>query len=304
MRQTTHLYVATVAAALVMSCALPYATRANLDPNGFYEARAPRISSEMAAEAPVEFVTFPRAMISSKPDRQSIDLSMFTPQGFVELSKNLKKEIVWPSVSAPVAAKPAPAAKARVNLSALHILPQQTDASQRIAFTKPVLAPVAFVRFCARYPDDCKTSAIDLAHAPVELTKERWTELTKVNRDVNHTIRPQANPDGAMGEQWLVAPRHGDCNDYAVTKRHDLLARGWPAHALLLTEVVIASGEHHLVVIVRTSEDDFVLDNLSADVRPVSQIDYEWVRAQRAENPKFWATINVARADRVAMNVR
>ncbi len=137
---------------------------------------------------------------------------------------------------------------------------------------------------------------------PVELTKARMAELVKVNRDVNRAIRPQANTNGVLAEEWLVSPREGDCNDYAVTKRHELLARGWPSRSLLLAEVVVASGEHHLVLVVRTREDDLVLDNLNWNVRPVSQIGYQWVRAQQASNPKFWSTISVARATRVAMN--
>jgi len=303
MRQIAHVHVATLAAAIAMSCALPYATRANLDPSGGEEAR-PRIASEMPGAAPVEFVGIVSGRFNS--DRQSIDLSIFTPHGFLDLSKNLKKDIAWPSVNLPViASKPAaPAKNMQASLGDVLTSPYQGNSGERIAFSKPVLAPVAFVQFCMRYPDDCKESPSGLDHAPVQLTKERWAELTKINRDVNHAIRPQANPDGAMGERWLIAPRYGDCNDYAVTKRHELLARGWPAHSLLLTEVAVAVGEHHLVVVVRTNEDDFVLDNLSTNVRPVSQITYQWVRAQRADNPKFWATINVSRADHVAMNSR
>lgn len=171
-----------------------------------------------------------------------------------------------------------------------------------IAFNKPVLAPVAFVRFCMRYQGDCKVSPMGSDQIPVVLTKARLAELSKINHDVNSSIRPQTNLAGVLGEQWLVGPHQGDCNDYAVTKRHKLLARGWPSHSLLLTEVVVASGEHHLVLVVRTSEDDFVLDNLSAHVRPVSQIAYKWVRAQQIENPKFWTKINVVRANRVALN--
>jgi predicted transglutaminase-like cysteine proteinase len=45
-------------------------------------------------------------------------------------------------------------------------------------------------------------------------------------------------------------PSSGDCNDYAVTRRHDLIARGWPARSLLLAEVITSWGEHHLVVVV------------------------------------------------------
>jgi predicted transglutaminase-like cysteine proteinase len=125
-----------------------------------------------------------------------------------------------------------------------------------------------------------------------------------VNREVNRAIRPQKNVNGVMAEEWLVSPRAGDCNDYAVTKRHKLLARGWPSRSLLLAEVVIPSGEHHLILVVRSREYDFVLDNLNSKVRPVSQVRYEWVRAQQTKNRRFWCTISVARAARVAMNAR
>jgi predicted transglutaminase-like cysteine proteinase len=171
-----------------------------------------------------------------------------------------------------------------------------------IVFNKPVLAPVAFVRFCVRYQEDCKVSPRGSDRAPIPLTKARLVELAKVNQHVNRAIKPETNLGGVMGEVWLVAPHQGDCTDYAVTKRHELLARGWSSHSLLLTEVVVASGEHHLVLVVRTSEGDFVLDNLNAHVRPISQIAYGWVRAQQIENPKFWAKIHVVRANRVALN--
>ena len=82
------------------------------------------------------------------------------------------------------------------------------------------------------------------------------------------SVKPERNLAGVVGEEWLISPKAGDCNDYAVTKRHELLARGWPSRALLLAEVIVPSGEHHLVVVVRTNEGDFVLDNLNASVRP------------------------------------
>jgi predicted transglutaminase-like cysteine proteinase len=169
-------------------------------------------------------------------------------------------------------------------------------------FSTPVLAPAAFVRFCIRYPNDCKVRQTEFDQRPVPLTTARLIELSEINRDVNQSIKPQAKRKSVLAEDWVVAPYEGDCTDYAVTKRHELLARGWPSHSLLLAEVVVASGEHHLVLVVRTSEADLVLDNLNGDVRPVSQIEYRWVRAQQAENPKFWSTINVRRADRVAAN--
>ncbi|WWE91844.1 transglutaminase-like cysteine peptidase [Bradyrhizobium symbiodeficiens] len=85
----------------------------------------------------------------------------------------------------------------------------------------------------------------------------------------------------------------GDCNDYAVTKRHALLERGWPARALLLAEVVTGSGEHHLILVVRTRSGDVVVDNLNANVRPWSKTNYQWVRMQSPQNPQFWSKVAV-----------
>lgn len=164
----------------------------------------------------------------------------------------------------------------------------------------PVLAPVAFVHFCIRYPEDCRVRKSNL-EIPVRLTQARFDELSKINRDVNNAIRPRANFESALAEKWLVAPREGDCNDYAVTKRHELLARGWPSNSLLLAEVVLSSGEHHLVLTVRTNEGDLVLDNLDDSVRHASLLRYKWVRAQQTKNPRFWSKISPGLVDRVAM---
>lgn len=311
MRQTIHK-VATVTAALLMSCALPYATRANLDNvygSNFADGRA---NSDMPAAASIEFLAFPRELNAVQA---SIDLSVTTSLKAFVLTRGTT-EPQWPSVIAPKvlapesAKNPKSAHQINPNASppapAAHLsLPHQLEANvDRISFDAPVLAPMSFFQFCMRYPEDCKVRGVQAGEEPVTLTKERKAELAKVNRDVNRAITPHENDNSVMEEEWLVAPRAGDCHDYAVTKRHELLARGWPSSSLLLAEVVVASGEHHLVLVVRTREEDVVLDNLNWNLRPVEHIPYQWVRAQQTGNPKFWSKISVARAARVAMNMR
>jgi predicted transglutaminase-like cysteine proteinase len=70
-----------------------------------------------------------------------------------------------------------------------------------------------------------------------------------------------------------------------------LLARGWPARVLLLSEVKLASGEHHLVLVVRASNGDFVLDNLTSRLQVWNQTPYQWLRMQSVANPNFWTTV-------------
>jgi len=162
---------------------------------------------------------------------------------------------------------------------------------QRLRFEGPTLAPMAHTIFCMNYPGECAPRKIVFRGGGIKMTPERWQEVASINTDVNRAIRPQANLGGLATEKWVVAPSAGDCHDYAVTKRHELLAKGWPAHALLLAEVVTSWGEHHLVLVVRTQQGDFVADNLAADVRPLSHTSYAWVRVQTPSNPMLWAAV-------------
>ncbi len=125
----------------------------------------------------------------------------------------------------------------------------------------------------------------------MKLNRERWAELVRVNAEVNRSIVPEPNTKGLAAEKWLISPPSGECHDYAVTKRHELLARGWPERDLLLAEVLTSWGEHHLVLVVRTSDGDFVADNLNANIRSWNKTQYQWLRVQSAANPKFWATV-------------
>lgn len=163
----------------------------------------------------------------------------------------------------------------------------------RIGFDNPVLPPIGHSRFCLRYPDDCKAHGIDFRRRNIALTPERWDELNSVNHQVNRDIVPEVTPGNGLTEEWLISPPAGDCKDYAITKRHKLLERGWPPRVLLLSEVVVPSGEHHLILVVRTKEADLVLDNLNANVRPVVNMyrQYRWIRIETPQNPMFWARV-------------
>ena len=164
-------------------------------------------------------------------------------------------------------------------------------ALQHISFRTPTLAPMAFTQFCLRYADQCKPRRMIFRGGAVRLTAARLEELKEVNQVVNAGIAPEPNYQGLAGEKWLIAPARGDCNDYAVTKRSELLDRGWPVRSLLLSEVVTSSGEHHLILVVRTRSGDLVLDNLTRTIRPWSTAPYRWVRIQTPKNPHYWATI-------------
>jgi predicted transglutaminase-like cysteine proteinase len=175
-------------------------------------------------------------------------------------------------------------------LASAHDAPQQ--GIQFIRFDAPTLAPMAFTQFCLNYPGDCAPQRLSFGEDPIELNRMLWLELGTINRTVNSSIRPVRNEAGLAGEKWVLGPPGGDCNDYAVTKRHQLIARGWPARDVLLSEVVTVWGEHHLVTVVRSSAGDLVLDNLTDEIKPWSRTTYRWVRMQTPRNPNYWASVS------------
>lgn len=177
---------------------------------------------------------------------------------------------------------------ARAALLAMPRVPQADIA--HIELGRPALPPLTYTMFCLRYETECRPQR-SFRGGPMRLTEKRWADLREINRTVNLAIEPARNKFGLVGEMWTINPSRGDCNDYAVSKRHELLRRGWPARVLLLSEVVLSSGEHHLVLLVRTRSGDLVLDNLTPQIQPWSRTPYRWVRVQSPGRDRLWAIV-------------
>jgi predicted transglutaminase-like cysteine proteinase len=151
--------------------------------------------------------------------------------------------------------------------------------------------PYGFVSFCERFAADCvATSAID---SRLEGTPERLSELDVVNRQVNHEIEPATDKEiYGVAEYWTLPTTRGDCEDYALLKRHRLIARGWPSSSLLMTVVRDEKNEGHAVLTARTTQGDFILDNKIDVVRMWNQTPYHYVMRQSYLNPKVWVSLD------------
>ena len=164
-----------------------------------------------------------------------------------------------------------------------------------IVEASPTLAPFQHVRFCLRYPSDCKSNATE--NERIDLDAQTTELLKRVNHSVNMSIIPTPKSYGPnLGDGWTIAPDMGDCNDYAVTKRHELLENGLPSKALRLSVVKTASGIGHLVLVVVTTKGDIVMDNLTEVIRPWQSTDYHWLKIQSATDSKFWYEIKAPAA--------
>jgi predicted transglutaminase-like cysteine proteinase len=157
-----------------------------------------------------------------------------------------------------------------------------------------VLAPFGWSIFADNHPSEAKADG----RPSLEWTAQQYAELARVNARVNRGIRP--DPGKQEITAWSIWPPAGNCTDYAVTKRSELLARGWPASNLLLAEVVIPTGEHHLVLLVHGNSGNLVLDNLTPAILPQRYRSFAVVRMQSASDPNLWldgSPETAARAD-------
>jgi predicted transglutaminase-like cysteine proteinase len=144
-------------------------------------------------------------------------------------------------------------------------------------------APFAHVLFCTKSPRECMRSKDTPAAIPLDQTRK--DELEAVNNQVNRQIRPRN--DGGF-DTWTLNPKTGDCEDFAITKRHLLIEKGWPTSVLRLAMGYTSGGEGHLVLIVRATSGDFVLNNLTNEILPYQNAGLSWQMIQSSRDPKIW----------------
>jgi predicted transglutaminase-like cysteine proteinase len=175
------------------------------------------------------------------------------------------------------------------------------DAAIPAAFVAPIqvhfmptgeagMQPAGYVSFCIRFPDQCLTSSAD----SIVLNDITWKALNQVNASVNDAIWPEEDQKHyGRAEYWTIpTDGRGDCEDYALTKRKELAAAGYPISALRIAVVVTREGERHAVLTISTDKGDLVLDNLNDDVKAWNATGYRWIERQDPHHAMQWVSIN------------
>ncbi|MEQ1616433.1 MAG: transglutaminase-like cysteine peptidase [Hyphomicrobiaceae bacterium] len=151
--------------------------------------------------------------------------------------------------------------------------------------------PYGFVQFCDRSSDEC--AAGTMADVRFHASPERLAELDEINRVVNAAIEPTTDAElYGVEEYWTLPNARGDCEDYALLKRHILIKRGWPVGSLLMTVVRDEKGDGHAILTARTAQGDFILDNKVAAVKPWHSTGYEYIMRQSYINPRVWMSLD------------
>jgi predicted transglutaminase-like cysteine proteinase len=162
------------------------------------------------------------------------------------------------------------------------------DAGSQAAFL-PVAgaasAPLGAAGICRDYDWACAGAT----HA-APVGPEVLRVATVINRAANTRIRPVSDMDQyATAERWsLPTKRGGDCEDYALFKKLELIKAGVSPDRLLMAAVLDRQSNVHAVLVLRTAMGDYVLDNLTNRILLWNQTGYVFLRMQDPAQPARW----------------
>jgi predicted transglutaminase-like cysteine proteinase len=151
--------------------------------------------------------------------------------------------------------------------------------------------PIGHYEFCRVNPVECNIRLRD--NGPEQFTDALWKLVVAVNVEVNAAVRPMNDIDVyGKDEVWTYPDTGvGDCEDYVLEKRRELMRHGLSLSNLLMTVVRKPDDEGHAVLTLRTDRGDFVLDNLTDAVRQWDQTGYRFLKRQASNHTGRWVTI-------------
>jgi len=172
--------------------------------------------------------------------------------------------------------------------------------SSSSAFTAPASAlsmktggvtsqPIGHYEFCQTHKSECRPGA---RTAPAKVTAFGWSVVRQVNARINHDVTPMTDKEiYGKDEVWAYPDGAGDCEDFVLLKRRTLMEKGFAAGDLLITVVRKPDGEGHAVLTLRTTEGDYVLDNLNNDVKLWTETPYRYLKRQASFHAGRWVSI-------------
>ncbi|WP_254435844.1 transglutaminase-like cysteine peptidase [Ruegeria arenilitoris] len=159
------------------------------------------------------------------------------------------------------------------------------------SFIKIVAAsppPSGARQLCRQYSWACSGKA-----AASMSSRQEMQIIERVNRQVNATTRSVTDlSQYRTAERWaLPTSRGGDCEDFALLKKRDLIRAGVDPSKLLIATVLDTQRNAHAVLVYRSAAGDLVLDNLTNQIKPWSATHYLFLRMQNPRKPSGWVGV-------------
>lgn len=165
--------------------------------------------------------------------------------------------------------------------------------------------PKAYFRMCKREPGLCANDQHRSDQPQVAMTKPLWQTVISVNESLNDQIRERDDLSlFGQSDFWTLGRRYGDCEDYIIAKKQALIAHGIAPENLLYAVIRNRWDRgYHAVLILRTTDGDYVLDNLRDRILPWEDSDYDFIMRQAAGEPMAWVSVGRRGVQPVAVSM-
>lgn len=152
-------------------------------------------------------------------------------------------------------------------------------------------APGAWSYFCYQYRSECERPL--MTPATILMNHDVMKQIRAINVQVNRTIESMTDAlHWGSYEQWNFGEDgYGDCDDYVLRKKRELIAAGYPRSALLFTTVTDGNGDGHAILTIVTDKGDFILDNANDEVKPWYYSGYWLWYRQSQTDPNGWYSL-------------
>ncbi len=151
-----------------------------------------------------------------------------------------------------------------------------------------VAAPRGAARLCVTYSWACTHSGRN-----TQITRSQLNEAARINQRVNRSVREISDLHQYGREDvWsLPSASGGDCEDFALLKKRELIQAGFPPERLLLATVLDRKRQGHAVLVLNTDQGYYVLDNLTNEVKRWERTGYTFIRMQNPNAPSTWVSV-------------
>ena len=146
-------------------------------------------------------------------------------------------------------------------------------------------APKGAQQICQTYQWACAAQRTRAVGSSAELAL-----VLDINTKVNTTTRAVTDASQyRRAELWsLPTSAGGDCEDFALLKKRELVRLGVDPGRLLLATVLDRRRVPHAVLVYRSHKGDLLLDNLTDKVVNWRSSGYVFLRMQNPDSPDQW----------------
>ncbi|UAB90926.1 transglutaminase-like cysteine peptidase [Ruegeria sp. SCSIO 43209] len=158
-----------------------------------------------------------------------------------------------------------------------------------IKLDREVQAPSGAKSLCKDYSWACANTRTS------GLPEAQEKQIVKaINLRVNRRIRAVSDQNQYGTKEYWTLPMQGsgDCEDFALQKKFELMQNGLDPTKLLIATVLDTNRSGHAVLVYRSSEGDLILDNVTNRIKSWKETRYLFLRIQDPNHPDRWVQVS------------